>query len=72
MGKIKLVVLMRMLQRRIALILVALVDKQESSPNVVTVILQVFSIDVYALPRGATLSSVTPLIARKFDVLPIS
>ena len=33
--------------------------------------LRVFSIDVYALlDTGATFSFVTPLIARKFDILP--
>ena len=37
----------------------------------VTGMLQVFSIDVYVLlDQGATLSFSTPLIARKFDVLP--
>lgn len=45
--------------------------EQQSSPKVVTGILQVFSIDVYALlDQGATLSFVTPFIARKFDILP--
>uniref|UniRef100_M1BQ68 Gag-pol polyprotein n=1 Tax=Solanum tuberosum TaxID=4113 RepID=M1BQ68_SOLTU len=44
---------------------------QESSPNVVTGMLQVFSIDVYALlDPSATLSFVTPFVAMKFDVLP--
>ena len=44
--------------------------EQESSPDVVTCILQVFSIDVYGLiDLGATLSFVTPLIARKFEIL---
>ena len=33
--------------------------------------LKVFSIDVYALlDFGATLSFVTPLVAKKFDILP--
>ena len=37
----------------------------------VTGMLQVFSIDVYALlDPGATLSFLTPLVARRFDVLP--
>ena len=37
----------------------------------VTGMLQVFSIDVYALlDMGDTLSFVTHLIARKFDILP--
>lgn len=45
--------------------------EQQSSPKVVTGILQVFSIDVYALlDPGSTLYFVTPLIARKFDILP--
>ena len=36
-----------------------------------TGMLQVFSINVYAsLEPGATLSFATPLVARKFDVLP--
>ena len=41
--------------------------KQESSPDVVTGILQVFSINVYnLLETGATLSFVTPLVASEF------
>ena len=45
--------------------------EQESSPDVVTGMLQVYSVNVYALlDPGATLSLVTPLVARKFDVLP--
>ena len=37
----------------------------------VTCMFQVFSIDVYALlDPGATLSSITPLVAKKFDVVP--
>ena len=37
----------------------------------VTGMLKVFSIDVYVLlDPGATLSFVTPLIAKKFDTLP--
>ncbi|KAH0636267.1 hypothetical protein KY290_036703 [Solanum tuberosum] len=44
---------------------------QEDSPDVVTGMLQVFSIDVYALlDPNATLSFVTPLMAMIFDVLP--
>ena len=42
-----------------------------SSPDVVTGMLQVFSIDIDALLYlGATISFVTPLIARKFDIFP--
>ena len=45
--------------------------EQQSSPNVVTGMLQVFWIDVYALDDpGDTLSFVTPLIARKFNIFP--
>ena len=45
--------------------------EQESSPNVVTCMLQV-CIDVYALlDPGATLYFVTPLIANKFDIFPV-
>ena len=45
--------------------------EQECSPNVVTGMLQVFSIDVYALLYpGTTLYFVTPLISRKFDIFP--
>ena len=45
--------------------------EQKKSPNVVKGMLQVFSVNVYALPDpGAALSIVTPLVARKFDVLP--
>jgi len=44
---------------------------QKSSPDVVTGMLTVFHIDVYALlDSGATLSFVTPFIAMRFDVLP--
>ena len=44
---------------------------KEDSPDVVTSMLQVYTIDVYALVvPGATLSFVTPLVAKKFDVLP--
>ena len=45
--------------------------EQESSPDVVSGMFQVFSIDVYDLIEpGATLSFVTLLIASKFDILP--
>lgn len=44
---------------------------QEVSPKFVTGMLQVFSINVYALlDPGATLSFVSPLVAKNFDVLP--
>ena len=44
---------------------------QESSLDVVTGMLQVFSIDVYALlDPDSTLSFVTPYVAMKFDILP--
>lgn len=43
--------------------------EQESFPDVATGMLQVFSIEVYTLlDTGATLSFVTPLVARKFDI----
>ena len=45
--------------------------KKEDFPDVVTSLSQVFSIDVNALiDPGATLSFVTPLVAKNFDVLP--
>ena len=45
--------------------------EQESSPDVVNGMLQVFSIDVYdLLDPGYILSFITPLIVRKFNVLP--
>ncbi|XP_069148008.1 uncharacterized protein [Solanum lycopersicum] len=45
--------------------------EQEESPDVVTGMLQIFSIDVYALlDSRATLSFVTPLVAKRFDFLP--
>ena len=45
--------------------------EQETSLDVLTGMLQVFSVDVYALlDQGCRLSFVTPLISRKFDVLP--
>ena len=44
--------------------------EQENSPDIVTSMLQVLSINFYALfDLGATLSFVTPMVARKFDVL---
>ena len=45
--------------------------EQKTSPDVMTGMLKVFSIDVYAFldPRD-TLYFVTPLIAKKFDSLP--
>nr|XP_019069806.1 uncharacterized protein LOC109120449 [Solanum lycopersicum] len=44
--------------------------EQESSPDIVTGMLQVFSLNVYALlDPGATLSFVKTLVYRKFDVL---
>ena len=44
--------------------------EREGSPDVVTGMLWVFSIDVCVLfDPGATLFFVTPLIARKFDIL---
>ena len=43
---------------------------QEDSPNVVTGMLKVFSINVYALlDPNATLCFVTPLVSMKFDVI---
>ena len=46
--------------------------EQESSPDVVTGMLQVFSIYVYALlDRGDKLSFVTPLIAKSLIFCPI-
>ena len=48
----------------------ARLDK-ESSPDVVTVTLWVFDLDVYALlDPGATISFVTPYIAVQFSVSP--
>ena len=45
--------------------------EQETSPDVVNDMLKVFSIDVYDLVDvGATLSFVTPLVAKKFDIFP--
>ncbi|XP_069143301.1 uncharacterized protein [Solanum lycopersicum] len=45
--------------------------EQETSPDVVTAMSKVFSIDVYALlDSGATLSFITPLVSKKFDILP--
>ena len=44
--------------------------EQETSPDMVTGMLKVFSFDVYALlDPGATLSFMTPLVAKKFDIL---
>ena len=45
--------------------------EQEESLYVVTSMLQVFSLNAYALlDLGATLSFVTPLVARNFYILP--
>ena len=45
--------------------------EQETSPDVVTGMLKVLSIDAFALNYlSATLSFVTPKIAKKFDILP--
>ena len=45
--------------------------EQETFPAWVTCLLKVFSIDVYSLlDLGATLSFLTPLEAKKFDILP--
>ena len=44
---------------------------EETYPDVVTGMWKIFTLDVYALlDPGATLSFVTPLVARKFYVLP--
>ena len=44
---------------------------QESSSDVVTSVLQLFSVDVYALlDAGDRLSFVTPLLSMKFEILP--
>ena len=46
-------------------------DNQEESPDVVSGILKVFSIDLYAfIDLGSTLSFVTPLATKNFDILP--
>ena len=45
--------------------------EKENSPDVVTDMLKVLSLDVYALiDPGATLSFVTPLLAKNFDIFP--
>ena len=70
MVKLNQAVLILKLQKRTTL---CTQDKgeQESSPDVVTGMLQVFSFNVYAfIDIGDTLPFVTPLVARKFDVLP--
>ena len=44
---------------------------QETSPNIVTSMLKVLYIGVYALlDTSDTLSFVTPLVAKKFDIFP--
>ena len=46
-------------------------DVEETSSDVVTGIFEVFSIDAYdLLDPGFNLSFVTPLVAKKFDILP--
>ena len=45
--------------------------EKETSPNVLTGMFKVFSIDVYCLPDPvATLSFVIPLVEKKFEILP--
>ena len=45
--------------------------EQETSPDVVTGMLKIFTLDVYVLlDPSATLSFVTPLVAKMFDILP--
>ena len=45
--------------------------EQETSPDMVTSMLKVFTVNVYALiDPGDKLSFVTPLIAKQFDILP--
>ena len=45
--------------------------EQETSPDVVTGMLKVLSIDLYSLlDRGSTLSFFTPLLAKKFGIFP--
>ena len=70
MVKLNQAVLILKLQKRTTL---CTQDKgeQESSPDVVTGMLQVLSINVYTqFDPDATLYFVTPLVAMKFDVLP--
>ena len=44
--------------------------EQETSPDMVTGMLKVFSIDVYALlDSGSTLSFDTPIVPKKFEIL---
>ena len=44
--------------------------EQETSPNVLTGMLKVYSIDIYSLLNtGYTLSFFTPLVAKKFYIL---
>ena len=46
---------------------------QEDSPDVVTGMLQVFSVNVYALIHpSATFCFVNPLVSMEFEVLPVS
>uniref|UniRef100_M1DGU5 Gag-pol polyprotein n=1 Tax=Solanum tuberosum TaxID=4113 RepID=M1DGU5_SOLTU len=46
-------------------------QEQENSPDVVTGMIKVFTLNVYdLLDPGASLSFVTPYVAMKFDVLP--
>ena len=43
---------------------------KDTSPDVVTGMLKTFTLDVHALLNpGATFSFVTPLVAKRFDVL---
>ena len=45
--------------------------EQKTFPDVVTGMLNIITTDVYdLLDPGATLSFITPLVAKKFDILP--
>ena len=67
--KLKQVVQMR-IQKRTTIMLCSR-GEQETSPDVVTSMLKVFSIDVYALLYpGATLIFFTPLVTKKLDNFP--
>ena len=70
-GNLMLVFLIWFLKRRITFMPCSLRGVQEGSPDVVTGMLQIFSIYVYALlDPGATLYFINTFVDRKFEILP--
>ena len=64
-------VVLMILLRRITIYALRSRGEHETSPDVVTGMLKVFSIDIYSLiDASSTLYFFTPLKAKKFEILP--